>query len=1239
MGILKKQKLGFFTLLALTILLCWSVNMQQASAANITKFQNSPKQASQTEGNKITGTITKGGVAIESGDLTFYKSGPSKDYYIGGIKDGTFSVNLPDGDYIVKDYYDYRNDRSEIISYTFKVTNGKSNPSTLSINIPKDNVVGFIQKDGKKIENGRFNIVFENGESYRIPIYKGQYSVYLPDGTYRVESYYDEKIKRNIETEYEFKVTNGKTSSTPFNINLPDDNVQGIVKNNGAKVGDGEITFLEKGGSNKSFSIKLTNGEFKAYLPNGAYYAKEYYDETKNETILLDYSFKVTNGKSTPASLVIEVPQDNVKGTVTRGGENVKEGYIRYVQEGNGKFYEINIKDGQFSEYLPNGTYRSDGYYDTREEQFIDVESSFTIVSGKAEALLIKIDVPKDNVTGSIQKGGAKVKNGYVNFYNEENTKSYKISIRDDQFSTYLADGSYKVTGYFDSELETYFDKEYSFNVTNGKSNPSPLLIDIPKDNVIGVIKKDGEKVASGNIDFYKDGQKKATYEAHIKDGQFSTYLPDGAYKTNSYYDNYKGQCVFKEYEFKVVNGKTTPSTLVIDIPKNNVTGTIYKDDLKVGSGSVEIKEDGKKDNVYYFPIEDGKFNTYLPDGSYTIESYKEFWGNRSYFVYYKFKVQDGKTNPASLSVTTPKENVKGFIQRDGKKIDEGAVTFYEEGNKDNEFTILIRNGEFSAYLPDGKYQMDHYYEYGFEVEETFPYDYSFSVVNGKSNPSFLAIDTSITDKTAPAAPKVNMVSDKDKVITGTAEPEATVTVKAANKTYTDVTKADGKFAVTIDAQKAGTELSVTAKDKAGNISEPTKVSVQDKTAPVAPKVNGVSDKDKVITGTAEPEATVIVKAGNKTYTSVTKTDGKFIVAIDAQKAGTVLSVTAKDKAGNISKATTVTVQDKTAPPAPVVNKVTTNDTKVTGTAEANSIVYVKVGTKVIGEKAADSKGTFTVPIAKQKANTKIGVVVKDKAGNYSPSTFVTVAETDKVPPSSPKVNAVSDKDKVVTGTAEVNATVTVKIGNKTYTSVTKADGKFTVAIDAQKPGTVLSVTAKDKAGNISKATTVTVQDKTAPPAPVVNKVTTNDTKVTGTAEVNSMVYVKVGTKVIGEKAADSKGTFTVPIAKQKANTKIGVAAKDKAGNYSPYTYIIVTAADTVKPVITGATNKTVKVNSTFNSKAGVTATDNVDGNLTNSIQVSGSVNTKKKGIYTLTYSVLDKSGNKAVVTRKITVN
>lgn len=57
----------------------------------------------------------------------------------------------------------------------------------------------------------------------------------------------------------------------------------------------------------------------------------------------------------------------------------------------------------------------------------------------------------------------------------------------------------------------------------------------------------------------------------------------------------------------------------------------------------------------------------------------------------------------------------------------------------------------------------------------------------------------------------------------GKAEAGATVTVQNLHR---GTAKANGAFAVTIGAQKAGTVLQITAIDKAGNVSIATKVIV-----------------------------------------------------------------------------------------------------------------------------------------------------------------------------------------------------------------------------------------------------------------------------------------------------------------------------------------------------------------------------------------------------------------------------
>ncbi|MBS4178096.1 Ig-like domain-containing protein [Lederbergia citrea] len=333
----------------------------------------------------------------------------------------------------------------------------------------------------------------------------------------------------------------------------------------------------------------------------------------------------------------------------------------------------------------------------------------------------------------------------------------------------------------------------------------------------------------------------------------------------------------------------------------------------------------------------------------------------------------------------------------------------------------------------------------------------------------------------------------------------------------------------------------------------------EDKTPPEKPTVYPVSDKDTVVTGKSEPAATVFVKAGSSTIGSgPVEGNGTFKVAINKQKAGTVLKVYAEDKAGNRSGEVNVTVLDKTTPEVPVVNEVTDKDTKVTGTAEPESTISVKVGTKEIGSTITGTDGKFTVSIAVQKAGTVLSVTAKDKAGNVSAVTKITVK--DKTAPNTPTVSPVADNTKKISGTAEVGSTITVKNGIKVLkTAITDKAGKFTITLASTlKAGTILYVTATDKAGNVSNARKVTVLDKTAPNPPKVNKVTIKSTAVTGTAEANSTVYVKIGKKVIGYSNASKSGSFSVKIKKQKAGTILQVYAKEKAGNIGKATKTVV---------------------------------------------------------------------------------
>lgn len=82
-----------------------------------------------------------------------------------------------------------------------------------------------------------------------------------------------------------------------------------------------------------------------------------------------------------------------------------------------------------------------------------------------------------------------------------------------------------------------------------------------------------------------------------------------------------------------------------------------------------------------------------------------------------------------------------------------------------------------------------------------------------------------------------------------------------------------------------------------------------------------------------------------------------------------------------------------------------------------------------------------------------------------------------------------------------------------------------------------------------------------------------------------------------------------------------------------------VSVYDSVDPVITlnGSSTIYVGYDTTF-TDPGATASDNYDGNLTSSVNSSGSVNTSVLGSYTRTYTVTDSSGNSDTITRTVIV-
>ncbi|MDR1825575.1 MAG: Ig-like domain-containing protein, partial [Bifidobacteriaceae bacterium] len=366
---------------------------------------------------------------------------------------------------------------------------------------------------------------------------------------------------------------------------------------------------------------------------------------------------------------------------------------------------------------------------------------------------------------------------------------------------------------------------------------------------------------------------------------------------------------------------------------------------------------------------------------------------------------------------------------------------------------------------------------------------------------------TVVVDTLAPNEPVVNP-SDGTHVdghvdpadVTDAAKGDLTVEVRdpvTGDVIATCPVRADGTFDCPISpALPDGTEVDVVIVDKAGNVSDPTEVTV-DAVAPGEPTVNPSDGKH--VDGHVDPADVADAAAGDLTVevrdpntgdviaTCPVRADGTFDCPISpALPDGTEVDVVIVDAAGNDSDPAEVTV-DAVAPRKPTVDPSKGDD--VTGHVDpadladaANGDLTVVVKDKTTGATLATcpvaADGTFDCDIVPPitQDGKEITVSIKDPAGNVSAPTTVKV---DTVAPNEPVVNP-SDGKHVdghvdpadVTDAAKGDLTVEVRdpnTGDVIATCPVKADGTFDCPITPALPdGTEVDVVIVDKAGNVS---------------------------------------------------------------------------------------------------------------------------------------------------------------------------
>jgi len=515
-------------------------------------------------------------------------------------------------------------------------------------------------------------------------------------------------------------------------------------------------------------------------------------------------------------------------------------------------------------------------------------------------------------------------------------------------------------------------------------------------------------------------------------------------------------------------------------------------------------------------------------------------------------------------------------------------------------------------------------------------YTLTFTAEDGSNNTATETRTVTVTEAPDEIAPVITLLGD------------ASVTVEAGTS-YTDagVTASDNKDGDLTNMIAVGGSVNVNApatyvltynvKDAATNpATEVTRtVVVKDTIAPV-------------ITLTGEPEISFVegatyVDAGATASDSLDGDISANIVTagdtVDVTTPGTyIITYNVTDNAQNLATQVTRTVTVTEAPDevAPVITLL--GDASVIVEAGTS---YTDAGATASDNKEGDLTGAIVVGGSVDvnvPATYVLTYNVQDSVPNIAVEVTRTVIVVDTI---APVITLTGDSEvSLVEGTAYTDAGATASDSLDGDISANIVIGGDTV--DSTTLGTyTITYNVMDNAQNPATQVTRTVTITEAPDviAPVITLL--GDASVTVEAGTS---YTDAGATALDNKEGDLTGAIVVG-----GSVDVNVPAtyvltynvQDSVPNIAVEVTRTVIVKDTIVPTITlvGNSELVIQKGSVYTDE-GVTASDNLDGDITANIAIDNPVNTNTPATYTITYNVSDNATNSAqTVTRSVRVN
>ncbi|MBC1318104.1 immunoglobulin-like domain-containing protein [Listeria booriae] len=303
----------------------------------------------------------------------------------------------------------------------------------------------------------------------------------------------------------------------------------------------------------------------------------------------------------------------------------------------------------------------------------------------------------------------------------------------------------------------------------------------------------------------------------------------------------------------------------------------------------------------------------------------------------------------------------------------------------------------------------------------------------------------------------------------------------------------------------------------------------------------------------------------------------------------------------------------------PIISSVTSKDTSVTVTGEANAQISITLpdGTEMSKTAGADGKVTFVIP--KLDAGTTISAV-QTVNGSTSSSTSTTVGLAK------PTISPVNDKSTSLTVVGDEGAAITIILPDGTRTTKTaNAQGQAVFNVSGLVADQVIQA-SQSKNGQTSPLASTTVQ-ATALNAPTIAPFTTSDTQLVVTGEAGAKISIQLPNGTEMSKTADTDGKATFNIGTQDLDAVIEATQTGSNGQTSTPASIKVTQGVVAAPTINALTTDDMAATGTGIAGASVKVK-------ANNIEYTGTV--KADGTYSIT---IPKQAANTVVTATQTLN